>query len=647
MSAESSTEVTDQQDPGATSSEPRSLLGFLKEILDRIHPDGEIRTRRLDQDMKACGKLDKRLTPLGLILGATSTLEREQVQSYYRSLKDLVEGEAQEALDLVSETLLMVDDRDLQASGAIAASLLVQRSLPDGTGARDLVLQSVLDLLGNQYQERMTRHPDIFAPLRRIKNNIAIRDLPRFLTEISDGLEDMACEAEIFLDNPIELTTSPREVAQESEEVFRKARVESGADLPTLSDEIEQIEKLAELLEWDRDRGIEFVTELYQKNVMDSRTKVGLSVGAILGVVEDLNEVLDTPVKSLKVEDEHGTEPYTYDADSGTIILNLKYRGTLTSTLLRSEHQEIREKAREAEIVVVTNLLEEAVKRYHAARKEARLALTPEAEEREQLARLAGLLGLTEIASLDLLTGLYKADRISFSSDPKHGISVKVLGDLVEAASEVAPVKHLQVDGGAAGNLPYTLDRESATVVLHSAFNRLHDAVIELFLAERAFESLGLAEPDEQFRLSYEDPGEAGSLTHAANLETLIEEFTLASEFAQDSFEVLFEDFPQFRDQITIQTLRVLVATLNDRLASQGLKINVITGWSRQVPGTHKPDHDSVAWLTAHEEDDSKVIMLTFNFHYGEEKSDYPPMSNELLLDWCRHFKASTIGEME
>ena len=68
------------------------------------------------------------------------------------------------------------------------------------------------------------------------------------------------------------------ELAELSEEDFKQARLESGADIPLLGDELAQIEALQESLGWPRDRTLGLVTELYRRRVMDARSKVGLSV---------------------------------------------------------------------------------------------------------------------------------------------------------------------------------------------------------------------------------------------------------------------------------------------------------------------------------------------------------------------------------
>ena len=114
-----------------------------------------------------------------------------------------------------------------------------------------------------------------------------------------------------------------------------------------------------------------------------------------------------------------------------------------------------------------------------------------------------------------------------------------------------------------------------------------------------------------------------------------------------DSFDVLLESCPSFQQAISIQTLRVLVASLNARLGKDK-RIDVVTGWSREIPGTERTDPTAVAWITAHEDDDDAgdgeeeaITMLTFNFSYAEGNRELPPYSDAVLLEWCRHYKVS------
>jgi hypothetical protein len=161
---------------------------------------------------------------------------------------------------------------------------------------------------------------------------------------------------------------------------------------------------------------------------------------------------------------------------------------------------------------------------------------------------------------------------------------------------------------------------------------------LRLFAEERSSEPLPLAEPDPGARAGYQDADEPGSVAYELNMQRLIEELALAGEHARESYEVLLEGFPAFRDSISIQTLRVLLATVNGRLETDP-PVDVVTGWSREIPAAAATDPFSIAWLTRHTEPGLTLNMLTFNFSYGENWRRLPPLSDDLLLDWCRHYK--------
>ena len=85
-----------------------------------------------------------------------------------------------------------------------------------------------------------------------------------------------------------------------------------------------------------------------------------------------------------------------------------------------------------------------------------------------------------------------------------------------------------------------------------------------------------------------------------------------------------------------------MVATINARLDGDK-KIDLVTGWSREIPGTTRPDHVSVAWLSTHvEEGEEPLEMLTFNMEYGSGGRELSPYSDDLILEWCRHYPVRT-----
>jgi hypothetical protein len=197
------------------------------------------------------------------------------------------------------------------------------------------------------------------------------------------------------------------------------------------------------------------------------------------------------------------------------------------------------------------------------------------------------------------------------------------------------------VDPEASNLTPFRVDGESRSLVLHPAFEKLTDRVLELFAREWAVEPFDLAEVDEAWLSKYESPEGRGSVANAENVQRLIEEFGLSRADASDAFDVLLQDCPGFRDSISMQAMRKVVATINARLGSEAA-IDVVTGWCREIPGTKEPDRFSIAWLTSHTEGDMSLNMLTFNFGYGEGKAKLPPLSDDLILEWCRHYRVES-----
>ena len=95
-------------------------------------------------------------------------------------------------------------------------------------------------------------------------------------------------------------------------------------------------------------------------------------------------------------------------------------------------------------------------------------------------------------------------------------------------------------------------------------------------------------------------------------------------------------------DAVTMTALRLVVATLNERLGDDG-PIDLVAAFYRDLPDSGGVDHSAVAWVTRIEEEDSTLTMLTFNFNYGEGKSKVPPISDDILLDWCRHYLTESM----
>lgn len=632
-----------------------AIVDHLEELLKVVAASHSFRRTRLRESVDACSGLGRRIVSLGLIMGATADLDREQIRPFLDRLPKVLGDEVYESLDLVSETLLMVSDKDLQASGAIAASMLVQRSLPDGVVGRDLVLQALVELLGLHYQDRMTRHSDVFAPLRQVEQVASLRDLPALLSDISEALEDIACERDVFLDNPIELVAKERPPEKSSDESFKRSRMQGGADLPPLSEELKQLALLEEAVGWSHEQALTLATELYDRGAMDRRAKIGLSFAAIVGLVSELNEALDQKVSEVVVN--HGASgssaPYAYDEETGSLTLNTRYRGTLTTRILKAEHpailedlkqseEEREEAARQAEAERQAALLAKAKEDYAQARVAAHGILQAEDEELVAVQALAGDLGLTEIQSYELMARLYAGeDRVTFSREENQGITVQGLRDYMEIALDSENVSDIVVDPKADARFPASFDREAGVLKLHSAFRGLSNVTLKWSTEEWTREPMELAGPDAGVVDEYELVDQPGGLLSERNMDRFIDEFKLAGEFAKDSFAVL-EDCPGFLNAISMKALRVVVATINARLDGDK-KIDLVTGWSREIPGTTRPDHVSVAWLSTHvEEGEEPLEMLTFNMEYGSGGRELSPYSDDLILEWCRHYPVRT-----
>jgi len=626
-----------QEQSGATTP-----IDHVAGLLGTVAPGKNVDRARLQEDIRLCASLERGIVPLALIIGATASLDREHVRAFVTRLPKALPDDVLEDLDLVSETLLMVADKDLQASGTVAASLLMQRSLPASLPARDSVLHELLDVLEDQYQDRLLRHGEVFGCFSRVGDSTTLRDLPALLRDVSDAVENVACDMDAFLDNPIELVEHGDTAAGTSEEAFKRSRIRSNADLPALSEELEQIAAFATLLGWPPDRGFEFATDLYERGVIDSRSKIGLQIAAISTLATELNEALETRVADVEINDQGDvTAPYDYDPDRGTLKLNVQFRGGLTGRLLRAEHAATLEQLLQSEADREAARLEAATERYREARGRIQRDLGSEEEEWAALQAIAATLGLNEMGTYDWATALYGNERLSFSIDPQEGLSVHTLRELLETVSKHGPASTIEIDADADHLVPISFDAESGVLRIHAAFDRLSAAAIQRFLAARTLEPQPLAAPDEAVLAEYVDPDKPGSLANTKNVARFIKEFGLDDEFAQVSFEVLLEGCAGFQEKISLQTLRVLVATMNERRAALGgPTIDLVTGCFRDTPGTEELDRSSPAWLEVHDEDEVVLQMLAFNFHYGEGKK-LPPFSDELLLTWCRHFRVS------
>lgn len=617
-----------------------ALVDHVEDLIEVATSEQHSRGERLREDIQFCAELDRGVIPLSLIFAVSAALERQDAFAFLSRLQSALAGDVLTALDRVSETLLMITDKDVQATGTMAASVLTQRSLPHWVTARERVLTLLLELVDSEYRKRIVRHGQIFAPLRKVKGRPNLDDLPGLLAEISDALEDLACDRDVFLDNPIELTPKTSVAPEAPVEVFKRARLQSGADLPTLSDELAQITALGEAVGWTRDQALTLAIDLYRHRVMDARSKIGLSATTICNVVTDLNEALDTTVTDIKIdENEHAAGPYTYDWEQSALLLNVCHRGTLTSRSVREERDRILERLRQEKADREATALSKAIEHYQKTRASVSGEIPTEEEEATEIEALASDLNLTLPEAYDTVSRLYGAEGIPYSCTANKGISIRGIRQTIEFLVGSGSVSAIEVIPKAGGLTPFSVDRERGALLLHADFEPISELTFRLFAEERAVDSFALVEPAADVLSEYQDPEEPGSVASERNIQRFIEEFRLAEEHARDSFDVMLEGCPAFRDAVSIQTLRTLVATLNERLGPDA-PIDVVTGFTREIPGTERTDHFSVAWLTLHTEPDLSLRMLTFNFSYGEGNRELPPLSDEVLLDWCRHYRA-------
>jgi len=599
--------------------------------------EDEIPGDRLREAVRLCSQLDSAILPVALLFAASAPLDGRRVLPFLTRLPTTLSETTIAALGRVSETMLMITDTDLQASGTIVASVFVLRALPDGLTARERILESLLLLTEPQREARAARHGPIFSLLAQARKRPTLNALPGLLSQVSEALEDIACEKDVFLDDPVELVPKRRIAVESATETFKDARVVSGADIPKLSDELAQIEALQDVLGWSRDRALTFVTDLYQRQVMDSRAKFGLSVATLCEVVTDVQKTLDTEVKDIRVEDQHTGQPFSYDWDGGDFVLSTGHHGSLTSRAVKKARDGILERLTKEKLDRETSALEKAVDRYQKARAARGGGLVPEEDEVGGMEAFAKCLGISLEHAYDTTATLYGASGIAFTGSNKTGVSIEALTETVRAVAEPGTISAIAVDAEVDGRIPYSVDKDGGVLTLHSAFEGLSASTLRRCTKERAIEALPLTESDEKRVPEYRDHDKPGSVSDERNVKCLVEEFKLAEEHAVESFEVMLEGCPGLREAVSIQALRVLIATLNTRLGPDA-SIDLVTGFSREIPGTKKEDYASVAWVAEHTEEDATLNMLTLSFSYGEGKQKLPPFSDEVLLDWCRHY---------
>lgn len=631
--------------------------------------ENQIAIDRLQEAVQLCSRMDAAVLPVGLVLAATAALDKAQVEPFLARFPTTLSSDTMSALDRVSETLLMITDADLQASGAIAASVFVLRALPDAIVARDRILESLLLLTEQQHKSRAVRHREIFALLAQVKDRLTLDVLPSFLTQVSDALEDLACEKDVFLDDPVELIPKGNIQFDFSEEKFREARVKSGANIPTLGEEVKEIGALKERLGWTDEQAFSFITELYQRNVMDSRAKLGLSAATIWSMIDDVRGTVGSEIKGLRAERRLGGSPFSYDWETGEVLLQAGERGSNTSKLVRDARDQVLERLTNEKIDRETSALDKAIDVYRQARMaaghEVSVPVTSDGEESEEavsdaeeaqpevvdeetaeVETLAQTLNLPLDQTYHVVAKLYSTAGLTFSRPGHEGISLRCLRETIETVAETAAISVIAVDAEADGRRPFHIDKDASVFKLHTNFVPLTDLMLRHSVNEHSLEPSELSEPDTALLPRYEDAEKAGSVANEHNVARLIEEFQLDSELAADSFEVMLEGCAGLQEAISIQALRVVVATLNARLGGDS-SINLVTAFSRELPESRKTDNASLAWLSSHTEEDSTLIMLTFNFNYGEGHRNLSAYSDDVILEWCRHYRVEAIANSE
>jgi len=623
-----------------------ALVDYIDSLVDTISGSARRVSRdRLQEAVAHGAELDNATVPLGLIFGAASELESHQIDNFIGRLPTMFFEDILQSLDLLCETLLMISDSDLQASGVIASSILVQRTLPAGMAFHDRVLENLLELVDLQYQERVTRHGDVFAALRGIKEKPSFGELPRLLTRISDALEDIACEKDVFLDDPVELQPFGgirTEAEQSADEAFRKARLQSGADIPMLEDELERVRELAAIANWSNDEALRFTTDLYDRGIMDSRTKIGLSLSAIADVIKAIGEQVEVPVTAIRIDDEPTViGPYRYDFDDCAFVLHLGARGSVTSRTYREAVNGVIARLHEEKEDRETTELNKAIKRYETARPESAQNIPSIEEETADIGKLAAHLGLPMIQAYDHVAELYGVERFRLSTVESEGVSLAKINAILESFEGSPKIAKIEIDSESPGLVPFTVDSENGVLKLNANFDPLTDLTIDRCLRERSASPLPLAAPNEDRLGDYRDATLKGSIAISHNLDKFIDEFGLAADHAKEGFEVLIESCPALQENVSVVTMRIIIATINERIGPDR-KIDLVTGFERELPGAQREDFSSIAWLSLHEEEDETLNMLTINYSYGEGNKTLPPLTDEMLLDWCRHFVATS-----
>ena len=607
-------------------------------------PENPIARDRLQEAVQLCSRMDAAVLPVGLILAATAALDRPQVESFLRRFPAALSTDSISALGRISETLLMITDADLQASGAIASSVFVLRALPDAIVSRDRILETLLVLTEGENKARAVRHREIFTLLAQVKDRLTLEVLPRLLVQVSDALEDLACEKDVFLDNPVELIPKGEIEVDLSEERFKEARVKSGANIPPLREEVEQIEVLKNELNWTRGRAFMFVADLYQRNVMDSKSKLGLSVLSICDIVHEVKETVATDVKDIRIERRLAGTPYSYDWDTSELLLQVGERGSITGRSVKDARERILGRLTSEKTDRETSALDKAIDRYRKARAAAGFESAD--DETAEVKALSTCLNIPLDQTYHTVASLYGVDGVTFSVDGSSGISLQRLRETIEAAGESGSIRAIGIDSEVDGRVPFRIDTEAGVLKLHSRFQPLSDATLRRCVAEQSNVAFELVEPDPTLVPRYNDAEKPGSLADAQNVLRFIDEFQLDPELAADSFEVMSEGCAGLQESVSIQTLRVVVASLNARLGTDS-PVKIVTAFSRELPDSQKTDNASIAWLSSHTEEDSTLIMLTFNFNYGEGGGKLPSYSDGVLLEWCRHYRVEAIAKSE
>jgi hypothetical protein len=297
---------------------------------------------------------------------------------------------------------------------------------------------------------------------------------------------------------------------------------------------------------------------------------------------------------------------------------------------------------------------------------------TPKEEERDIEELAHNLSGDSLGKAYFIAAALYRSDGIQVDDRRKRGISIRSLNNILEQVNARLgePVEMLALK--AAGNMRVTVWFDEGDRILYlnpdcspsPTARVLEDALPDLLksivLKPETGPPWDLVEPDPGAVQNYKSPANNGSIALRQNYRALIDEFNLCQitdsesdgadtdsgkeaagfvTIAEIGFDALLQSVPGFREAVSAQTVRTLLASLNARMPENSPIELITNGFRENSAGAS--DTNEPAWVEFLEIDEGFAPRsLIFNESYGEGEQDksLPPWSNELLLDWCRNY---------